>query len=78
MLPLREMAENFRLVSKSLKPKLGRRSYFTPEGRVALMFLKMYTGLSCPKLKEKLNENPKEVTLRRDRTLNSSKPNSSV
>ena len=45
------MAENFGLVSKSLRPKLGRRSYFTPEGKVALMFLKMYTGLSCPKLK---------------------------
>ncbi len=24
--------------------------FFTPEGKVALMFLKMYTGLSCPKL----------------------------
>ena len=38
-------------VSKSMRPKLGRRSYFTAEGKVALMFLKMYTGLSCPKLK---------------------------
>ena len=57
LLPLREMAENFGLVSKSLKPKLGRRSYFTPEGKVALMFLKMYTGLSCPKLMEQLNGN---------------------
>ena len=51
LLPLHAMAENFGLVSKSLRPKLGRRSYFTPEGKVALMFLKMYTGLSCPKLK---------------------------
>ena len=50
LLPLREMAENFGLVSKSMRPKLGRKSYFTPEGKVALMFLKMYTGLSCPKL----------------------------
>ena len=57
MLPLREMAENFGLVSKRLKSKLGRRSYFTPEGKVALMFLKMYTGLSCPKLMEQLNGN---------------------
>ena len=57
LLPLREMAENFGLVSKSLRPKLGRRSYFTPEGKVALMFLKMYTGLSCPKLMEQLNGN---------------------
>ena len=55
MLPLRKMAENFGLVRKSLRPKLGRKSYFTPEGKVALMFLKMYTGLSCPKLMEQLN-----------------------
>ena len=32
-------------------------TYFTPEGKVALMFLKMYTGLSCPKLMEQLNGN---------------------
>jgi len=57
LLPLREMAENFGLVSKSMRPKLGRKSYFTPEGKVALMFLKMYTGLSCPKLMEQLNGN---------------------
>ena len=49
MLPLHEMAENFGLVNKSMRPKLGRRSFFTPEGKVALMLLKMYTGLSCPK-----------------------------
>ena len=41
------MAENFGLVSKSLRPKLGRKSYFTPEGKVALMFLKMYTDATC-------------------------------
>ena len=52
LLPLHAMAENFGLISKSLRPKLGRKSYFTPEGKVALMFLKMYTGLSCPKLTE--------------------------
>lgn len=57
LLPLRKMAENFGLVRKSLRPKQGRRSYFTPEGKVALMFLKMYTGLSCPKLMEQLNGN---------------------
>lgn len=51
------MADNFGLVRKSLRPKLGRKSYFTPEGKVALMFLKMYTGLSCPKLMEQLNGN---------------------
>ncbi len=57
LLPLREMAENFGLVRKSMRPKLGRRSFFTPEGKVVLMFLKMYTGLSCPKLMEQLNGN---------------------
>ena len=57
LLPLREMAENFDLVRKSMRPKLGRKSFFTPEGKVALMFLKMYTGLSCPKLLEQLNGN---------------------
>ena len=57
LLPLRETAENFGLVRKSMRPKLGRRSFFTPEGKVALMFLKMYTGLSCPKLLERLNGN---------------------
>jgi len=57
MLPLREMAENFGLTNRSMRPKVGRRSYFTPEGKVALTFLKMYTGLSCPKLMEQLNGN---------------------
>ena len=51
------MAEDFGLARKSMRPKLGRRSFFTPEGKVALMFLKMYTGLSCPKLLEQLNGN---------------------
>lgn len=48
------MAVDFGLV---MRPKLGRRSFFTPEGKAALMFLKMYTGLSCPKLLEQLNGN---------------------
>ena len=56
-LPLREMAENFGLTSKSIRAKKGRKTYFTPEGKVALMFLKMYTGLSSPKLMEHLNGN---------------------
>lgn len=57
LLPLRQMAETFGLVNKSLQPKRGRKSYFTPEGKVALMFLKMYTQLSAPKLMEQLNGN---------------------
>ena len=56
-LPLGEMAENFGLISKSMRAKKGRKAYFTPEGKVALMFLKMYTGLSSPKLMEHLNGN---------------------
>ena len=39
LLPLREMAESLGLVSKSMMPKRGRKFYFTPEGKVALMFL---------------------------------------
>lgn len=57
LLPLREMAVSFGLVGGSLRPKRGRRSYFTPEGKVALMFLKMKTQLSFPKLLEQLNGN---------------------
>ena len=36
---------------------MGLRSFFTPEGEEALMFMKMYTGLGCPKLLEQLNGN---------------------
>lgn len=57
LLPLHELAENFGLISRSLRPKRGRKSYFTPEGKVALMILKMYTQLSAPKLLEQLNGN---------------------
>ena len=52
LLPLREMAENFGLIRKSMRPKLGRRSFFTLEGKWVLMFLTMYTGLVCPILIE--------------------------
>ena len=58
LLPLREMAISFGLVEekpKSLRTKRGRKSFFTPDGKVALAFLKMYTGLSAPKLMEALN-----------------------
>lgn len=57
LLPLHELAASCGLVIGSLRPKRGRRSYFTPEGKVALMFLKMYTQLSFPKLLEQLNGN---------------------
>jgi len=57
LLPLREMAMSFGLVSGRYGHRRGRRSYFSAEGKVALMFLKMYTGLSAPKLMEQLNGN---------------------
>ncbi len=57
LIPLHEMAENLGLVDGSMRRKPGRKAFFTPEGKVALMFLKMYTGLSCPKLLEQLNGN---------------------
>ena len=57
VLPLRQMAETFGLVNKRQFPKRGAKPYFTPEGKVALMFLKTYTQLSAPKLMEQLNGN---------------------
>ncbi|MDY5823233.1 MAG: hypothetical protein SPJ99_00035 [Candidatus Coprenecus sp.] len=51
--------ENFGLVSKSLRPKLGRKSYFTPEGKVALMFLKMYTDATCYESEMRYPTDPK-------------------
>ena len=60
LLPLREMAISFGLIEEkpnNFRPKRGRKSFFTPEGKVALAFLKMYTGLSAPKLMEALNGN---------------------
>ena len=44
VLPLCETVENIGLIRKSMRPKLGRKSFFTSEGKVALMFLKMYMG----------------------------------
>jgi hypothetical protein len=47
-------------LSKSLKLKenrKGRQAYFSPQGKLALMFLKAYTSLSDRKLIENLNGN---------------------
>ena len=57
LLPLHEMAVNFGLVSNRPIRKRGPKPFFSPEGKVALMFLKMYTQLSAPKLLEQLNGN---------------------
>ena len=45
LLPLREMSVKYGLIEenpRSLGVKRGRKSYFSPEGKVALMFLNMY------------------------------------
>ena len=57
LLPLHEMAVRFGLIDSVLRRSVGRKPYFSPEGKVALMFLKAYTGLSAPKLMEQLNAN---------------------
>ena len=57
LLPLHEMAVNFGLVPDRHERKRGPKPFFSPEGKVALMFLKNYTQLSAPKLLEQLNGN---------------------
>ena len=57
LLPLREMAVNFGLVGNRPERKRGPKPFFSPDGKVALMLLKMYTQLSAPKLLEQLNGN---------------------
>ena len=60
LLPLHGMAISFGLIEerpKSIRAKRGRKSFFTPEGKVVLAFLKIYTGMSAPKLLEALNGN---------------------
>ena len=51
------MAVRFGLRDPHPHKKAGRKSHFSPEGKVALMFLKAYSGLSAPKLMEQLNAN---------------------
>ena len=48
LLPLHEMAVRFELTDSYPRKKAGRKPYFSPEGKVALMFLESYTGLSAP------------------------------
>ena len=51
------MAVRFGLTDTVQRKRRGRKSYFSAEGKVALMFLKAYTGLSAPKFMEQLNAN---------------------
>ena len=48
------MAENLGLTGKSMRPKAVVDRTLR-RGKVALMFLEMYTGLSSPKLMERVN-----------------------
>ena len=60
LLPLWAMSISFRLIEerpKSIRAKRWRKSFFTPEVKVAMAFLKMYTGLSAQKQMEALNGN---------------------
>ena len=50
-LPWDEMVKAFKIRNK----KTGRKSFFSPQGKLALQFLKSYTNLSDRKLYERLN-----------------------
>ena len=53
LLPLKSLAKELGLKER----ELGRDSYFSPEGKVALMVLKSYSGLSDKDLIAQLNAN---------------------
>jgi hypothetical protein len=54
LLPVKELPQVIGLNSS----RLGRESYFSPAGKVALMFLKSYMALSDAQLIDNLNFNP--------------------
>ena len=54
ILPLSEIASSIAVRSKNRSRK-GKKSMFPPEGEIALMFLKSYTGLSDDGMIEMLN-----------------------
>ncbi len=51
VIPWKELAKNLKLK----EPRKGRAANFSPQGKLALMFLKAYTDLSDRKLIEHLN-----------------------
>ncbi len=55
-LPLKELATEIYRCMSSKNPQ-GRKPMFSPEGEIALMFLKSYTGMSDDGLVEMLNGN---------------------
>jgi len=64
LLPLHEMAVNFGLVSNRYERKRGPKPFFSAEGKVALMFLKIHTGLSAPKLMEQISQNAERDSIK--------------
>lgn len=56
LLPIRELAKEIQSRMPERKPQ-GNKPMFSPEGEVALMFLKPYTGMSDDVLVEMLNGN---------------------
>lgn len=59
LFPFSELARQMHLKSSAL----GRKSYFSPEGKIALMVLKSYTNFSDAQLIEHLNGNIVNSTL---------------
>ena len=49
ILPLHETAVRFGLADSYPCKEAGRKPYFSPDNKVAPMFLKSHTGLSAPK-----------------------------
>lgn len=56
LIPFKQLVEDFGL-RRHNRHKCGRKPFFTPEGKLALAFLMMYTKLSAPMLMEQLNSN---------------------
>jgi hypothetical protein len=56
LIPFKQLAEDFGL-RRHNRHMCGRKPFFTPEGKIALAFLMMYTKLSAPMLMEQLNAN---------------------
>lgn len=56
LIPFKQLVEDFGL-RRHGRHMCGRKPFFTPEGKIALAFLMMYTKLSAPMLMEQLNGN---------------------
>ena len=56
LIPFKQLVKDFGL-RRHGRHMCGRKPFFTPEGKIALAFLMMYTKLSAPMLMEQLNGN---------------------